>query len=676
MKKNQLLKKTKIYFSIAILFFCVSILNVKAQITFEKTFGGVDSEQGYSVQQTSDNGYIIAGFTNSFGTGHHLYLVKTDSIGNTLWYKKICVQDENEYAGRSIQQTNDNGYIIAGYTYNFSTSNKDVFLVKTDSVGDTLWTKTFGGTDYDEGYSVQQTNDNGYIVTGYTKSFGAGAYDVYLIKTDAIGDTLWTKTFGGTAWDKGYSVRQTNDTGYVITGYTKSSGAGGSDVYLIKTDSSANIIWTKTFGGTDQDEGYSVKQTNDNGYIITGFTESFGIGNKDVYIIKTDSVGDTLWTKTFGNPDNDCGESVRQTNDNGYIITGGTQGDMLLIKTDSSGNILWNKTFGGDSADYGYSVQQTNDNGYIISGYTFSFGAGEKDVYLIKTDENGYGCFPSDTYQDQKICMVTVNNEINKNLIIWEKIPDLGIKSFNIYKMSGIDTFNLIANVAFDSSGIFADTSSNPAQHSDTYKISVIDTCDFESDLSPFHKTIYLSITTLSPEGYELNWDQYSGFDFTQYYIYKGTSPDNLSLIDSVTSDLYSWTDTSSYSDTIYYQISVLSPDSCSPDSSAIYDKSVSNIVANISEAINELYKNLKFNIYPNPFKNSTTFTYYLDKTVYTELVIYSYAGKYITTLVKKQQNKGKYSVKWNTSALGSGIYFYTLKVDGIRFVKKAIRIK
>ncbi len=361
---------------------------------WEKTYGGTGLDEGNSVQQTNDGGYIITGYTESFGSGFRdVYLIKTNANGDTLWTKTYGGTGYDD--GLSVQQTNDNGYIIAGATNSFGAVNCDVYLIKTDANGDTLWTKTYGGTDYDIGYSGQQTNDNGYIIAGYTYSFGAGMGDVYLLKTDSVGDTLWTKTFGGAGDDMGNSVKQTNDNGYIIAGKTYSFGSGMGDIYLIKTDFIGDTLWTKTYGGTGWDEGTSVQQTIDNGYIIAGTTTSFGAGGYDVYLIKTNENGDTLWTKTYGGTLDDFGWSVKQTIDNGYIIAGHTynfgavNSDVYLIKTNENGDTLWTNTYGGIDGDFGRSVQQTIDGGYIVAGYTNSFGAELTDVYLIKTDSLG-----------------------------------------------------------------------------------------------------------------------------------------------------------------------------------------------------------------------------------------------------------------------------------------------
>ncbi|KPL09305.1 hypothetical protein AMJ71_06785 [candidate division TA06 bacterium SM1_40] len=369
-------------------------LTAGAQIMFEYTYGGADWDGAYSVRQTSDGGYAIAGWTYSFGAGSQdAYLIRTDEWGDPLWW--------NAYGGPasescySLDQTDDGGFVVVGGTTSFGHGGNDIYLVKTDGAGDTVWTRTYGGTDHDGGSSGAQTDDGGYIVAGYTYSFGAGVTDVYVVKTDGDGDTLWTRTYGGSGSDRGSSVAQTADGGYIIAGYTRSFGAGESDVYLIKTDASGDTLWTRAHGGSDQDFGHSVAQTVDGGYIIGGETQSFGAGGWDFYLVRTDGDGDTLWTRTYGGQYYDEGFSVAQTFDGGYIVTGYVEpsasgiGDLYLIKTDASGDTLWTRTYGELEYDEGQAVAQTADGGYIVAGYTESFGVSGSDVYLIKTNAEG-----------------------------------------------------------------------------------------------------------------------------------------------------------------------------------------------------------------------------------------------------------------------------------------------
>jgi hypothetical protein len=240
-----------------------------------------------SVQQTSDGGYIVAGWTNLVNGA---LLIKTDMSGDVQWAKSYRIAYDN--VAYSVQQTSDGGYIVAGWTNFWSGGhNYDAFLIKTNASGNVQWAKTYGGTNNDSAYSVQQTSDGGYILAGVTYSFGAGGGDAFLIKTNASGNVQWAKTYGGAGIDKFISVQQTSDGGYIAVGYTSSFGAGGYDVFLVKTDANGNIIWAKTYGGWNNDIASSVRQTSDGGYIVAGTTWSFGTGNGDVFLIKTDANG-------------------------------------------------------------------------------------------------------------------------------------------------------------------------------------------------------------------------------------------------------------------------------------------------------------------------------------------------------------------------------------------------
>ncbi len=294
--------------------------------------------------------------------------------------------------GYSVQQTADGGYIIVGETESFGSGPRDIYCIKTDTQGNTQWTKTYGGTEHEKGESIRETNDGGYIIVGSTSSFGAGAYDVYLIKTDASGDTQWTRTYGGALEYIGSSIQQTSDGGYIVCGHRSTSGLDEEDVYLVKTNGSGDSIWVRTYGGVDDQWGYSVQQTSDGGYIVAGYTGEYPDVN--VYLLKLDASGDTMWTRNYGGTNEDVGYSVQQTSDGGYIIAGWTESfgsgnrDAYLIRTDANGNAIWSKTFGGTRHDRGYSVQETADGGFVIAGYTWSFGS-NGDAYLIKTDSSG-----------------------------------------------------------------------------------------------------------------------------------------------------------------------------------------------------------------------------------------------------------------------------------------------
>ncbi|TKJ39761.1 hypothetical protein CEE37_10815 [candidate division LCP-89 bacterium B3_LCP] len=424
-----------------ILFIILTTVNAQPPTLWTQTYGEYEDDRGYSVQQTNDGGFIIAGESDSYSSGwfhYDVYLIKTDESGNELWNQTFG--GDRDDCGYSVQQTSDDGYIIVGYNGYTGAWDPDVYLIKTDSSGYEEWNQTFGGAFDDRGYSVQETSDGGYIVVGFTD---VGDYDVYLIKIDASGVEQWNRPIGGSDDDRGYSVQQTSDSGYIIAGYTMSYGAGEKDVYLVKTDASGSQQWSQVFGGSDDDYGKSVQQASDGGYIIAGYTSSYGAGGSDVYLVKTDEFGIEQWSQTFGGLDSDMGHSVRQTSDGGYIIAGSTYSfgaaymNIYLIKTDYSGNQQWSQALGGQFNDYGECVQQTSNGGYIIAGRTESYGAGGTDVWLIHLDSET-GVNQLDEPQPLTYYLLPAYpNPFNPSTVISFELQVASFVELTIYDISG-----------------------------------------------------------------------------------------------------------------------------------------------------------------------------------------------------------------------------------------------
>jgi hypothetical protein len=367
-------------------------LSLHATITFERTYGGADRNESFAVEQTADGGYVIAGFTKDLGPD--IYLVKTSDIGDTLWTNTIAWPGDD--IGWSVWQNTDGGYGIAGQTNSRGAGKCDVALVRTDVSGGILWSKVYGDSADNYGYSGLQTFDGGFVVVGVTRLFGTESTDVYVIRTNADGDTLWTRTYGGTSSDDGHSVVQTTDGGFAVAGYITTVPTR-RDFCLFRMDAHGDTLWTRRFGGEDYDEAYCVRQTTDGGFIVVGVTCPGGLTySADALAIKTDASGRALWIKRYGGTTGEeCFRSAWQTTDGGYIFAGYTASygaggdDVYLVRTDSCGDTLWSRTFGGYYEDFGFGVQQTADSGYVVAGWTLPRFPGADDVYLIKTDSLG-----------------------------------------------------------------------------------------------------------------------------------------------------------------------------------------------------------------------------------------------------------------------------------------------
>tara|TARA_B100001287_G_scaffold207481_1_gene176509 strand:- start:22 stop:1158 length:1137 start_codon:yes stop_codon:yes gene_type:complete len=350
-------------------------------------------------------------------TPSDICVFKTDTNGDELWSQTF---GEGYWDfGKSIQQASGGGYVIAGYV-NGGIGGGDAYLLKVDENGEEQWSQIF---DFGIAESIQQTSDGGYIITGYDSS------DIYLLKTDENGEQQWSQTFEESFNDRAMFVQQTTDNGYVITGYTSvinSLGNAARDIYLLKTDENGEQQWSQTFGGPGNDKAHCVQQTADGGYVIIGEDEEdvynpsndFWIPNSDIYLIKTNELGQEEWVQRFGEAGNDGGRSVQQTSDGGYVIAGyvtpgkNQNSNIYLLKTNDTGEEQWSQTFGGAGNDTAQSVQQTSDGGYIIAAHTSTINNISNGVYLIKTDAQG------NTTSTNIIETPTINKSLTKKIDI------------------------------------------------------------------------------------------------------------------------------------------------------------------------------------------------------------------------------------------------------------------
>ncbi len=352
---------------------------------WDKRFGGTMGDELYSIRQTTDGGYILGGFSDSgiggdktqasWG-GNDYWIVKTDSLGNKLWDKRYGGTDVDYLF--SIEQTTDGGFIIGGYSASGIGGDKtqaswgsyDYWIVKTDSLGNALWDKRFGGTDIDFLISIKQTTDGGFILGGYSSSnisgnktqVSLGVSDYWVIKIDSLGIKQWDKDFGGTGQDYLFSLQQTKDGGYILGGFSTSPVSGdktqplwgGYDYWIVKIDSAGTKQWDKDFGGTNiEDYLGSVVQTSDSGYLLCGnsFSNISGdktennLGLSQAWIVKTDSLGNKLWDKTiFSAPEMKVYPHALQTREGCYAVGEGSTAGIGGYRTQAN----WDNTHGSD----------------------------------------------------------------------------------------------------------------------------------------------------------------------------------------------------------------------------------------------------------------------------------------------------------------------------------------
>jgi len=383
----------KIFFTI---FTTVCFTFASGKNNFNKTFGGDKLDRGIYITQTSDGNYIALGYTGSYKSTDEVYLIKIDKEGNELWSKTYGGDKDNDF-GWTLLETDDKGFIISGWTGSFGAGGSDVYFIRTDSKGDTLWTKAVGGTKDERVTDIIKTYDGNYVAVGQTESFGAEERDGYLIKINDKGDVVWTKTYGDVLLDRTFYVKENNKHELLIAGITKNNSNGGEDVLIIKTDENGNTVWQKNFGYELDDVGHDIILTSSNEMIVSGYYQrEEGKEYHNPYFIKLSGEGEVIWEKRLTDERDIHVIHTAETGDGNFVAAGYLRDndkspwDCFLMKLNKNGEQIWMKTYGEKEVnDLGYTVSKGVDGGFVITGYTYRNENGNGDFWIFKVDNDG-----------------------------------------------------------------------------------------------------------------------------------------------------------------------------------------------------------------------------------------------------------------------------------------------
>ncbi|MFC2150068.1 T9SS type A sorting domain-containing protein, partial [Calditrichota bacterium] len=667
-------------------------------LQWTQTYGGRDRDICNSMLRTDEDSLLIAGSTKSSGAGSSdFFLLKTNKEGEELWSETYGGQSADEC--RSIFRTEDNGLVLAGNTRSFGEGGFDFYCIKTDNRGGEIWSQTYGGNEDEECWSVVQTLDGGFALAGFTESYGEGGHDFWLVKTDEDGDEGWSQTYGGMQSDKCYSVVKTSDRGYALVGRTQSFGVGGVDGYLVKVERNGDEEWAIPYGGRSTDVFTSIIQTADGGYAIAGYTESYGEGGFDFWLVKTDDDGEQLWSKTFGGNASDECWSLFQTADGGFALAGYSESfgegdsDSWLIVTDENGGLLWSTSFGGDSPEELFSVIQTSDGCITIAGYTESYGSGNLDMWVAKTEPlpPSWGGLADTSFLEDSPLVMSLDHFYDNIASPYypDSVLNLSIQEgeYVSHELSN-EEINFRAEPDWNGvdSLMFVVTNSYGKGDTTYQRLTVLPRNDLPGNfrlLFPWNN--YVVDTTIMffawGEAAQKEWE----IDDVSYTIHfqvgeKYHSVENLSAqsyTDLQIDSLASWLEFNLGVENIEVEWWVSAYDDSGFTDSDAHFKFLFQTEGIQSEKGNELPSDLVLSsVYPNPFNSITTIRYGLPSKSNVTIQIYNSKGQIVNSLFSGIKQPGYHTTTFMANDMPSGLYFIEVNASNQAKTQKVMLIR
>ncbi len=638
-------------------------------------YGGTNLDDAYGVTTTSDGGLFIVGRSRSFSQQFDVWLVRTDAVGDTLWTRAYGGAGYDH--GAEVCENELGGAAIVGWTQSYGAGGMDMYVIYTAADGDTLWTRVYGSTADDFAHAVTTTTDGSIVVGGSTWVTAHNSLDVALMKISGDGTLLWSRTYGGGSLEEAFSVKQTDEGGYLACGRGVPPGGSRHDMYAIRTNSNGDTVWTRYFGTSDAEEATGIVYTADGGCALGGWRQYTDGSNNDIVVVKVSAAGQQQWLRTYGGPNFERCYAFEQATDGGFII-GGTKttttasNEFYFVKIDNDGDTLWTRTNGGTNGDYLYDVAVTSDGGYVGAGSTLSFGHGSIDYWAVRLPGfAGVGGIVRDIVTNEPLPNVWVGAVGQAHRIKTDAVGHYVLTlppgaSYDIITSGQCVARDTVLNIpVFEDSITALDiTIGVPVGEVSRTSVNVVayNHVEGHDSFRVYNRGLGILDVSVTLETYVPP----TAWLTADPAIAQVNPGDSLDIVVSVLADT---TDDGVFD---FVGAMTVHMNSC-PDSAVHID-----VIATILDADEPatLPTTYELTAYPNPFNPATMLEFALPREEQATLFIYDVMGREVRTLQQGLLTPGVHHVSFDANKLPSGIYFARLQTPSTMLTRKLLLLR